>query len=112
MAPLVSHAVHEGLIEATALHQSECFEAGLEFARTQGIVAAPESAHALAQARREALAAKESGEEKVILFNLCGHGHFDMAAYQAYFNGELVDYEYPQERIAAAMERVPVVAGA
>src|SRR5690606_21520319 len=72
MAPLVSHAVHEGLIEATSLHQRECFDAAIEFARTEGIVPAPESSHALAQARREALEAKEAGEEKVIVILLSG----------------------------------------
>ena len=109
MAPLVSHAVHEGLIEATALHQSECFEAGLEFARTQGIVAAPESSHALAQARREALAAKESGEEKVIVIGLSGHGLLELGAYDAFLSGRLEDDPLSDDALAAALAGVPVV---
>jgi tryptophan synthase beta chain len=109
MAPLVSHAVHEGLIEATALHQSECFEAGLEFARTQGIVAAPESAHALAQARREALAATESGEEKVIVIGLSGHGLLELGAYDAFLSGRLDDDPLSDEALASALAGVPVV---
>ena len=111
MAPLVSHLVSEGLVEAVSLHQTETFERAVKFARTEGIVPGPEPTHAVAEAMKEAELAKEAGEEKVILFNLSGHGHFDMGAYQAYFNGEMVDYEHPEERIAAAMERVPVVAG-
>jgi tryptophan synthase beta chain len=109
MAPLVSHAVHEGLIEATALHQTECFEAGLEFARTQGIVAAPESSHALAQARREALAAKESGEEKVIVIGLSGHGLLELGAYDAFLSGRLEDDPLSDEALATALAGVPVV---
>jgi len=109
MAPLVSHLVAEGLVEAVSLHQTETFERAVKFARTEGIVPGPEPTHAVAEAMKEAELAKEAGEEKVILFNLSGHGHFDMGAYQAYFNGEMVDYEHPEERIAAAMERVPQV---
>jgi tryptophan synthase beta chain len=110
MAPLVSHLKEEGLIEAEALNQTETFSKGVAFARAEGIIPGPEPTHAVASAMIEAEKARENGEEKVILFNLCGHGHFDMASYQAFFNGELVDYEHPSERIAAAMERVPVVA--
>ena len=109
MAPLVSHAVHEGLIEATALHQSECFEAGLEFARTQGIVAAPESSHALAQARREALAAKDTGEEKVIVIGLSGHGLLELGAYDAFLSGRLEDDPLSDDALATALAGVPVV---
>jgi tryptophan synthase beta chain len=112
MAPLVSYLKEEGLIEAEALHQTETFSKAVAFARAEGIIPGPEPTHAVASAMLEAERAKVNGEEKVILFNLSGHGHFDMASYQAYFNGELVDYEHPAERIAAAMERVPVVAGA
>ena len=83
----------------------------LQFARVEGIIPGPEPAHAVASAMLEAERAKESGEEKVIVFNLSGHGHFDMTAYQDYLSGGLVDYEYPEERVAAAMEKVPVVAG-
>ncbi len=111
MAPLVSHLHELGIIEAEALHQTESFEKAVTFARAEGIIPGPEPTHAVASAINEALAAKEAGEEKVILFNLSGHGHFDMAAYQAYFDGTLVDYEYPEEKVAAAMEAVPVVAG-
>ncbi len=111
MAPLVSHLVELGIIEATALHQTETFRYAIDFARSEGILPGPEPTHAVAEAVKEAERAKEAGEEKVILFNLSGHGHFDMAAYQAYLNGELVDYELPADRIAAALAQVPVVAG-
>ncbi|MEE9177078.1 MAG: TrpB-like pyridoxal phosphate-dependent enzyme [Acidimicrobiia bacterium] len=109
MAPLVSHLQELGLIESEALHQTETFTAAVKFAKAEGIIPGPEPTHAVASAMTEAEKAKESGEEKVILFNLSGHGHFDMAAYQAFFNGELVDYEHPQDRIADAMTQVPVV---
>jgi tryptophan synthase beta chain len=111
MAPLVSLLVDEGIIEAESLHQTETFARAVEFARVEGIIPGPEPTHAVASAMNEAMKAKESGEEKVILFNLSGHGHFDMSSYQAYFNDELVDYEHPGEAIAAAMQAVPVVAG-
>lgn len=111
MAPLVSHLLELGLIEAESLHQTETFGSAVKFAKVEGIIPGPEPTHAVASAMAEAEQAKESGEEKVILFNLSGHGHFDMAAYQAYFNGTLVDYEHPQDRIADAMTQVPVVAG-
>ena len=111
MAPLVSHLHELGIIEAEALHQTETFASAVKFAKAEGIIPGPEPTHAVASAITEAEKAKESGEEKVILFNLSGHGHFDMAAYQAYFNGDLVDYEHPEERITEAMTKVPVVAG-
>lgn len=111
MSPLVSLLFDEGIIEAEAIHQTETFAKAVEFARVEGILPGPEPAHAIASAMNEAAAARESGEEKVILFNLCGHGHFDMASYQAYFDGELVDYEHPAEAIAAAMANVPVLTG-
>ncbi|MGB8361145.1 MAG: TrpB-like pyridoxal phosphate-dependent enzyme [Acidimicrobiia bacterium] len=111
MAPLVSHLQELGLIESQALHQTETFERAVQFARVEGIIPGPEPTHAVASAMMEAEKAKETGEEKVILFNLSGHGHFDMAAYQAYLAGELVDYEHPQEAIDEAMTQVPVVAG-
>jgi tryptophan synthase beta chain len=110
MSPLVSHLYELGMVEAIAIGQVECFDAAVKFARTEGIVPAPEPTHAIAAAVREALACRESGEEKVILTALCGHGHFDLAAYQAYFEGALTDYDYPAEKVAAAMERVPVIA--
>ncbi len=112
MSPLVSHIYELGLVEAEAINQSECFAAGVQFARTEGILPAPEPTHAIASAIREANRCKESGEEKVILTALCGHGHFDLTAYEAYLAGELVDYDYPDEKVAAAMENVPVIAGA
>ena len=110
MSPLVSHIVELGLMEAEAIGQVECFEAALQFARTEGIIPAPEPTHAIAGALREANECRESGEEKVILIALCGHGHFDMAAYDTFLSGELHDYEYPSEAIAAALAEVPVVA--
>jgi len=109
MAPLVSHVYELGLVEAIAIPQRECFAAAVQFARTEGIVPAPEPTHALAAAIREALACKESGEEKVILTALCGHGHLDLAAYESYLAGTMVDYELPDEQIAAAMADVPVL---
>ena len=110
MSPLVSHIVELGLMEAEAIGQVECFEAALQFARTEGIIPAPEPTHAIAGALREAAECRESGEEKVILIALCGHGHFDMAAYDTFLAGELHDYEYPSEAIEAALAEVPVVA--
>jgi tryptophan synthase beta chain len=110
MAPLVSHLQQLGLIESQALHQTETFQRAVQFARVEGIIPGPEPTHAVASAMMEAEKAKEAGEEKVILFNLSGHGHFDMAAYQSYLSGELVDYEHPQEAIEEAMGQVPVVA--
>ncbi|MCO5317900.1 MAG: TrpB-like pyridoxal phosphate-dependent enzyme [Microthrixaceae bacterium] len=107
MSPLLSHIYELGLIEAQAIGQTDCFAAGVQFARTEGIVPAPEPTHALAAAVDEALRCRETGEEKVILTALCGHGMLDMAAYDAYFAGELRDHEYPEEAIAEAMTRVP-----
>jgi tryptophan synthase beta chain len=91
MAPLVSHLYDQGFIEAIAYKQNECFEAAMRFIRTEGIIPAPESSHAIKAAIDEALQAKAAGEPRVILFNLSGHGHFDMAAYDAYLAGELTD---------------------
>jgi tryptophan synthase beta chain len=110
MSPLVSHVYEEGLVEAISIPQRECFEGAINFARTEGIVPAPEPTHAIAAAIREALACKESGEEKVILTALCGHGHLDLASYEKYLSGEMVDYDLPDAAIAAAMESVPVIA--
>ncbi len=110
MAPLVSHLYELGLMTATAIHQTECFAAAIQFARTEGILPAPEPTHAIAECIREANACKESGEEKVILMALCGHGHFDLASYDAYLSGELEDYDYPEEKVLAAQERIPVIA--
>jgi len=108
-APLVSQLVHEGVIETKAVPQIACFEAAVLFARTESIIPAPESSHAIRGAIDEALLAKEEGQEKVILFNLSGHGHVDMAAYDAYFNNELQDYEYPAAAIQDSLSHLPKV---
>jgi tryptophan synthase beta chain len=110
MAPLVSHLYELGMVEAIAIPQTECFEGALQFARTEGIVPAPEPTHAIAAAIREALACRESGEEKVILTALCGHGHLDLASYDKYLHGEMVDLDLSDEVIEAAMKDVPVLA--
>ncbi len=107
MSPLLSHIYELGLIEAESIHQTECFEAGVQFARTEGIVPAPEPTHALAATVREALKAKESGSETVILTALCGHGLLDMAAYDRYLAGDMVDDDYPEERVRDALTRLP-----
>lgn len=109
MAPSLSALYHAGYIEAIALPQLTTFEAAILFAHTEGILPAPESAHAIRVAINEALDAKEKGEKRVILFNLSGHGHFDLAAYEAYMSGQLVDYEYPDAAIQAARETLPKV---
>jgi tryptophan synthase beta chain len=109
-SPLVSQLVHEGLVEAKAVPQLATFEAGVTFARTEGIVPAPESSHAIRAVIDEALECKKTKEPRVLLFNLSGHGHFDMAAYDQYFRGELEDFDYPAEAIAASLERLPKVA--
>ncbi len=109
MAPLVSQLYHEQRIEARAYHQRTCFAAAVQFARAEGIIAAPESSHAIRAAIDEALAAKAAGERRVILFNLSGHGYFDLSAYDRYFAGELQDFAYPREKVEAAMMRVPAV---
>jgi len=111
MAPLVSHLLKLGLTEAIAVHQVECFAAGVEFASLEGIMPAPEANHAIAAVIREANRCKEEGVSRAILFNLCGHGHFDMSAYTAYLAGQLKDYEYPDDEIAMALSHLPVVAG-
>jgi tryptophan synthase beta chain len=109
-APLLCQLVKDGVIEAVAHPQTRVFEAGVQFARTEGIVPAPESAHAVRSAIDLALEAREAGQKRVILFNLSGHGHFDMAAYDAYFSGQIVDYAHPEEAIQAALREVPLVA--
>ncbi|HEU5160660.1 MAG TPA: TrpB-like pyridoxal phosphate-dependent enzyme [Streptosporangiaceae bacterium] len=107
MAPLLSHLYEEGVFDAVAKQQRECFEAGVLFARTEGIVPAPEPTHALAVAIEEARRCADTGESKVILTALCGHGHFDMAAYDRYLSGQMDDLELSQERIDAALTRLP-----
>ncbi len=107
MSPLLSHIYELGMIEAVAKKQSECFEAGIQFARAEGIVPAPEPTHALAACIEEALRCKESGEEKVILTALCGHGHFDMGAYSAFLAGDIEDLELTDDRFGDALTRLP-----
>jgi len=97
MAPMVSHALNEGLIEAASIGQTECYEAAIQFARTEGFISAPETSHAIAQAIREAKQAKEEGKEKTILFNWSGHGLMDLKGYEAYLDGSLQDYPLPDE---------------
>ena len=109
MSPLVSLLHDEGIIDAKAYYQNEVFESAVTFARHEGIIPAPESAHAICAVFKEARQAKEEGKERVILFNLSGHGHFDMAAYDAYFAGKLEDYEYPEAEVMAAQQRMPQV---
>ena len=108
---LVSQLLKDKLIEAIALKQLECFDAGVKFARTEGIIPAPESTHAIAAAVKEALKAKEEGTPKTILFNLSGHGYFDMAAYDDYFKGKLVDHELSDEELHAGLKELdtPVI---
>ena len=109
MAPQVSALVDAGHIEAQAVKQLDTFKAALTFLRAEGIIPAPESTHAIKIAIDEALAAKERGERRVIAFNLSGHGHFDMSAYEAYLHGNLEDYEYPAEAVAEALHHLPNV---
>jgi len=108
-SPIVSRLVHDGVMRAVAYHQSEVFEAAQTFARAEGIIVAPETSHAVKGAIDEALACKKTGEEKTILFNCTGHGNFDMSAYDAFYSGKLVDYEYPDELIKEALGRIPKI---
>ncbi len=109
MAPLLSALARAGYIEAVAYHQNETFAAAVQFARTEGIVPAPETAHAIKAAIDEALRCKESGEHRVILFNFSGHGHFDLAAYDAYLAGKLTDTEYTEAELARSLADLPKV---
>jgi len=109
MAPLVSLLKEHGYIEARSVHQLASFEAGVTFARAEGILPAPEPTHAIRVAIDEAIAAREAGESTVILFNLCGHGHFDLSAYERYLAGTLEDFEYPRERVEAALAGLPQI---
>jgi tryptophan synthase beta chain len=106
MAPLISHLVREKFIEAVAYKQLEVFDAAITFSRSEGIIPAPESAHAIKSAIDQALIAKQEGKSKVILFNLSGHGHFDMAAYDNYFSGKLVDLQLPEGDIEKTLELI------
>jgi len=109
MSPLVSLLKDHGDIEARSVHQRASFAAGIQFARAEGILPAPEPTHAIRVAIDEALAAKAAGEERVILFNLCGHGHFDLSAYEQYLAGTLEDYEYPDAKVAEALAALPAI---
>jgi len=115
MSPLISHLYEEREIEAIAKNQTECFAAGVLFARAEGIVPAPEPTHALAATVEEALRCKESGEEKVILTALCGHGHLDLPAYDAYLSGSIVDHDWDdavlRDAVAAALDKLPAGVG-
>lgn len=110
MGNLISELYDQGYMEARAYHQNAVFEAAVQFTRTEAIVPAPESSHAIRAAIDEALAAKEAGEARVILFNLSGHGYFDMTAYDNYLAGGLKDFAYPAEKVREAMKSVPVLA--
>ncbi len=109
MAPIISHLQELELIRAKAYHQTECFEAGVQFARTEGILPAPEANHAVKGAIDEALRCKKEGKSKVILFNLCGHGHFDMTAYMDYFAGKLEDRDYDEKLLSDSLSALPAV---
>ncbi|HEX9114697.1 MAG TPA: TrpB-like pyridoxal phosphate-dependent enzyme [Anaerolineae bacterium] len=109
MSPLISGLVHEGLVEPRAYNQQPCFEAALIFAKSEGILPAPESSHAIRAAIDEALAARETGERRVILFNLSGHGNFDMTAYDAYLSGKLANHEMPDEDLEKSLASLPAV---
>ena len=110
MAPLVSHLHQLGLIEARAYHQKECFAAGIQFARAEGIIPAPEANYAIKGAIDEAMKCRAAGAGRTILFNMCGHGHFDMQAYSDYFAGNLTDQEYEESELAMALSGLPAVA--
>ncbi|MGO9302336.1 MAG: TrpB-like pyridoxal phosphate-dependent enzyme [Candidatus Korobacteraceae bacterium] len=107
-SPLASHLVHQGVIEARAYPQNPVFDAALQFARTEGILPAPEASHAIRAAIDEALEARAEGRSRTILFCLSGHGHFDLSAYDAYLSGKLEDYEYPTEEVRRSIESLPV----
>jgi tryptophan synthase beta chain len=109
MAPLVSLLKEHDFIEARSVHQRASFAAGVDFARAEGILPAPEPTHAIRVAMDEAIAAREAGEARVILFNLCGHGHFDLSSYERYLSGSLEDYEYPREKVEAAQALMPAL---
>ncbi len=109
MAPLVSFLIDKKVIDTAAYHQIECFEAALTFARTEGIIPAPETSHAIRALIEHAERCREQNKEEVLLLNFSGHGHFDLASYDLFMSGQLEDYEYPEEAIAKAMAAVPVV---
>ncbi|KAI3970955.1 hypothetical protein MKX01_024602 [Papaver californicum] len=110
MAPLISHIYELGFMEAIAIPQIECFKGAIQFARTEGLIPAPEPTHAIAAAVREALHCKETGESKVILLAMCGHGHFDLPAYEKYLKGTMVDLSFANKRVQASQANIPRVA--
>jgi predicted alternative tryptophan synthase beta-subunit len=109
MAPSICALYNAGYIQAIAVPQLATFQAAIQFIRTEGIVPAPESAHAIRVAIDEAIEAKINGDSRIILFNLSGHGDYDMSAYQAYLSGQLDDYEYPEDAIRRSLEHLPKV---
>ncbi|EXB85840.1 Tryptophan synthase beta chain 2 [Morus notabilis] len=109
MAPLLSHVYELGFMEAIAIPQTECFQGAIQFARTEGLIPAPEPTHAIAATIREALKCKETGEAKVILTAMCGHGHFDLPAYEKYLQGDMVDLSFSKEKIEASLANIPQV---
>lgn len=110
-SPIVSQLYHDGIIEAEAYTQNECFDAAVQFARAEGIIPAPESAHAIRAAINQALKDKAEGKEQVILFNLSGNGYFDMQAYEKYLAGELIDIEYSTENVKQSLKKLPKLEG-
>ena len=109
MAPIISHLHKLGLMEARAEHQLGTFEAGITFARTEGIISAPEPMHAIKVVIDEAIKCRESGEAKTILLAHSGHGHVDLAAYDAYLSGKLKDYEFPEDKLKESLADLPKV---
>uniref|UniRef100_A0A7S4VZB6 tryptophan synthase n=1 Tax=Ditylum brightwellii TaxID=49249 RepID=A0A7S4VZB6_9STRA len=111
MAPLISHLKELGYLDARAVRQTAAFDAGASFFRSEGILPAPEATHAIEGALHEALDAKTKGDNRVILFNMCGHGHFDMAAWEKYTAGEMEDFEFPDHLMEEALKTVPGLNG-
>ena len=109
MAPLLCKLYDDGLVEAVAVPQLATFQAAIQFARTEGIIPAPESSHAIRVAIDEAIRCKEEGIGRTVLFNFSGHGHFDLAAYEAFLAGRLQDYDYPAEKVEEALKNLPRV---
>ena len=112
MAPLVSHLTELGVVKPVAYHQTACFQSGLDFARAEGILPAPEANHAVHGAIEAAKRCKEEGTAKTILFNLCGHGHFDMTAYMEFTSGNLVDKHYDEALLESALSELPEIEAA
>jgi tryptophan synthase beta chain len=109
MAPIICALYDNGIVEAAAYHQNEVFDSVVEFARAEGFIFAPETAHAVKAARDEAIKCREAAEAKTIVLNASGHGHFDLAAYDEYLRGHLVDYDYPEAKIQSALKELPKV---